>query len=359
MKHHVARVHATVHTWRQMLSVETLAVLLLALVIFVSPVAASTRFTERSLFMHSNEAGEVTTYELSMRYMTPSPVGSVDMLFCVDPIPHHPCVAPAGLDVSTAVLTDQSGETGFSILSQTSNHIVLTRTPSMITPALLSSYQFDNVTNPDDTSEPFSIRLRSHASLDATGPQIDFGSVRGMINEGITIETQVPPILHFCLAEMVDNNCAISNNNYYTDMGQLSEEQTLTAQSQMIVGTNATAGFSIVSYGDTMTAGTDTIDALTTPTASILGTNQFGINLVANTAPNVGNDPDGPFANAIAADDYDNPDLFKFVDGDEVAYSPNVSLLKRFTVSYIVNASPDLRAGVYTTTITFIASGRF
>ena len=33
--------------------------------------------------------------------------------------------------------------------------------------------------------------------------------------------------------------------------------------------------------------------------------------------------------------------------------------MKKFTVSYILNASPDLRAGVYSTTVTFIASGRF
>lgn len=309
--------------------------------------------------MYSNEANVVTTYKLSMRFMTPTPVGSVDMLFCMDPIPYHPCVAPPGLDVSNAILSSQLGEAGFSILSQTTNHIVLTRTPTMITPAQMSSYEFTNITNPDDTGEAFSIRLRSHASMDATGPQIDWGSVRGEINEGITIETQVPPILDFCLAEVVDDNCNISNNNYYTDMGQLAADQTLTAQSQMIVGTNATAGFSIMAYGSPMAAGTNVIEALTVPTPSIKGVNQFGINLVANTTPSVGSDPDGEWTNAVASPDYATPDLFKFVDGDEVASSPNVSLSKRFTVSYIVNASPDLRAGVYTTTVTFVASGRF
>lgn len=360
MKHLVVRVHATVHTWRHIGSEQVLAVLLLALVVFVTPVAASTRFTERSLLMYSNEANVVTTYKLSMRYMTPSPVGSVDMLFCVDPIPHHACVAPPGLDVSNAVLSSQLGEAGFSILSQTTNHIVLTRNPVMITPAQMSSYEFTNITNPDGADkEAFSIRLRSHASMDATGPQIDWGSVRGQINEGITIETQVPPILDFCLAEVVDNYCAISNNNYYTDMGQLSEDQTLTAQSQMIVGTNATAGFSITVHGNSMAAGTNIIESLSNPTPSMKGVNQFGINLVANTSPNVGSNPDGAWANAVTTPDYGTPDLFKFVDGDEVAYSPNVSLSKRFTISYIVNASPDLRPGTYTTTITFVASGRF
>lgn len=309
--------------------------------------------------MYSNTANEVTTYKLSMRYMTPAPVGSVDMLFCMDPIPHHACVAPPGLDVSNAILSSQLGEAGFSIQSQTANHIVLTRTPTMIAPNQLSSYEFTNITNPDETGEAFSIRLRSHTSTNATGPQIDWGSVRGEVSQGIYIETQVPPILEFCLAEVVDAHCAVSNNNYYTDMGQLAADQTLTAQSQMIVGTNATAGFSITVHGNAMAAGTSIIESLDNPTPSIKGVNQFGINLVANNTPNVGSNPDGTWANAVASPDYGTPDLFKFVDGDEVAYSPNVSLSKRFTISYIVNASPDLRPGTYTTTVTFVASGRF
>jgi hypothetical protein len=89
------------------------------------------------------------------------------------------------------------------------------------------------------------------------------------------------------------------------------------------------------------------------------GTNQFGINLVENTVPAIGGNPEGTWANAIPSADYGIPNKYKFVSGDVVAYSPNVSLMRKFTVSYILNSSKDLRAGVYTTTITLIASGRF
>jgi len=61
----------------------------------------------------------------------------------------------------------------------------------------------------------------------------------------------------------------------------------------------------------------------------------------------------------VPAADYGIPNKYKFVSGDPVAYSPNVSLMRKFTVSYIVNSSESLRPGVYTTTITFVASGRF
>ena len=308
--------------------------------------------------MNSSVPGVTTSYRIAFRYMSPQVVGSVDMLFCNDPIPYHPCVAPTGLDVSNVGLSSQTGETGYSILSKSTNHVILTRLPGMITNAS-SSYTLDNVINPTDTSQAFSIRLRSHATTDATGAQIDFGSVRGEVTDGVTIETQVPPMLIFCVAEEVSENCVDTNENYYTDMGQLSSDSTLVAQSQMAVGTNASGGFAITANGFPLSAGTSVIDSPTTPTESKPGENQFGINLVANNSPAVGSDPEGVWANAVPSPDYGVPNHYKYVPGDVVAYSPNVSLMKKFTVSYIVNSSESLKAGVYTTTVTYIASGRF
>ncbi len=358
MQHRLLRFHALVFMWRHIWTEEFLA-LILAVFIVVSPVAASTRFENRSLFMNSNEPGVTTSYTVSLRYMTPAAIGSVNLLFCIDPIPYMPCVTPPGLDVSQAILGSQSGETGFSILSQSTNHIILTRTPTVPTTPDVSSYTFDNIVNPTDDNPAFSIRLRSHDTTDATGTQIDFGSVRGQTARGITLETQVPPMLIFCLAEQVDLGCTGTNDNYYTDMGELTDQLTLTAQSQMAVGTNATAGFAITANGEPPAAGTNVIDSPLAPTESRLGSNQFGINLVANDEPTVGSDPEGTFANAIPSPDYSVANRYKYVPGDVVAFSPNVSLMKKFTVSYILNSSPNLRPGVYSTTITYMATGRF
>lgn len=332
--------------------------LFLAAFIFAMPASAAMRFQERGLYINSSVPGTTTSYTVSFRYMSPQSVGSVDMLFCVDPIPYMPCVTPPGMDVSNAVLSSQTGETGFSILSKSTNHIVLTRPSSMILSGA-SSYKFDNIVNPTDTSQSFSIRLKSHGTTDATGPQIDFGSVKGEVTEGVVIETQVPPMLIFCVAEEVDEGCANTSENNYTDMGELNAKSTLLAQSQMAAGTNASGGFAITANGTPMSAGTNVIDSPATPTESKQGTNQFGLNLVANSEPSVGNDPEGTWANAVPSVDYSVPNMYKYVPGDVVAFSPNVSLMKKFTVSYILNSSPNLRAGVYTTTITYIASGRF
>lgn len=372
MQHKLFRFHARTFAWKHLWSEEFLA-LMLALFIFISPTSAIIRFTERSLLMTSTVPSATTSWTLNLHYTTPASVGSLDMRFCMDPIPYHPCVTPPGLDISGATLTSQTGETGFSIGSISTmaedlsgpgnpsdppNHIILTRTPSVVTPGAPSSYTLQNIVNPS-TYQAFSIRLMSLASTDGTGPQIDVGSVRGQTTDSIVIETQVPPMLIFCLAEQVNDNCAGTNNNYYTNMGELSADSTLTAQSQMAVGTNATGGFAVTVSGSPPAAGTNVIDSPTTPTASIQGTNQFGINLVANTSPAIGSDPDGPFANGVASPGYAVANQYKYVPGDVVAYSPNVSLMRKFTVSYILNSAANLRPGVYTTTITFTASGRF
>ncbi|HEY0965348.1 MAG TPA: hypothetical protein VGE13_02610 [Candidatus Saccharimonadales bacterium] len=357
MRHKLVRLHARIFSLRSLWTEELLA-LLLVLFVFVAPASAAMRMQERSLYMNSALPGATTSYKVSFRYMTPLPVGSVDMLFCSDPIPYHPCVAPTGLDVSQAVLSNQSGETGFSIGAQSTNHIVLTRPPTLIA-GVGASYSFDNIKNPTDTSQAFSIRLRSHSTTDASGPQIDFGSVRGQVTAPITLETQVPPMLIFCAAGEVTENCTSTNENYYSEMGELSHKSTLTAQSQMAVGTNASGGFAITANGGSMSAGSSVIDNISAPSESKQGSNQFGINLVANSAPTVGQNPEGIWANAVASPDYSIPDRYKYVPGDVIAYSPNVSLMKKFTVSYVVNSREDLRPGVYSTTITYIASGRF
>lgn len=328
----------------------------------LAPAEATTRFTERSLYINSALPGVVTDYTVSLRYMSPDPVGSLDMLFCEDPIPYMPCNVPPGLDVTNAVLDSQSGETGFMIdpATHTSNHILLRRVSQPLSTTDVSRYVFKNIHNPNQPGPAFSIRLKSHSSTDGSGPLVDFGSVRSQITTPIVLETQVPPMLVFCMSRQVEIGCVNKDNVYYTDMGELRSDSTLTATSQFAVGTNASAGFSVTVHGTPPAAGTTIIDGMDTPDFSTTDQNQFGINLRENSDPReVGSDPEGLFANAVPAWGYSIPNKYKYVNGDEIAYSPNVSLMKKFTVSYILNVHRNMKAGVYTTTITFLASGRF
>lgn len=341
---------------------QTLILLLCAFALFVSQASAVIRFNDRELFINNSVPGATTAYKVSLTYnntnVWTTTVGSIDMLFCEDPIPYDPCVAPPGLDASHAALSAQTGETGFSIASESSNHIVLTRTPQPAdeTPSV---YTFDNIVNPTDTTHSFSIRLSDYPTTDASGPLINLGSIVSQVTNSIEIDTQVPPILIFCVAQQVSQDCSQEFGGNNTDLGDLFPEITAATSSQMAVGTNASNGFVITVNGPTVEAGTHIIPALTTPTVSAAGNNQFGINLVENSDPVVGSDPDGAFTNAVVMPNYDTPNEFMYKDGDVVAEAPGVSLVRRFTVSYIINNAPNLHPGVYTTTITYICSGRF
>lgn len=358
MHQRFAHLHAHTLPWHRLVLELGFAVGLV-LFVLVPSASAAMRLQERSLYMNSVEANATTFYKLSFRYMSPDPVGSFELLFCEDPIPYHPCDIPPGLDASNVVLSQHTGETGFAITQRSTNRLVMSRDAVAPTSTVASSYYLDDIVNPRNPDRAFAIRIKTFSSTNATGPQVDFGSVRGQVAEGVIIQTQVPPMLIFCLAQQVGQDCSSTNDVYFSDLGELSSEQTLTAQSEMAVGTNASGGFAIFAHGTPLSAGTNIIQSPTEPTPSQPGTNQFGINLTANTAPLVGNDPIGPWTNAVASSDYGQPDHYKFVSGDVIAYSPNVSLMRKFTVSYIVNTSPSLRPGVYSTTVNFIAAGRF
>ncbi len=335
--------------------------LFFVLLIFLPSASAAdvVRFQDRSLTLQSARPGDVTTYTLQFRFTTPTTTGSVDLLFCVDPIPYLPCDSPTGLDVSGASLASQVGETGFALDVRSSNHLVLTRGSPSVVGNDLSTYVISGIKNPTFTAHSYAIRMHSYASSNATGTIIDVGAVTAQITPSVVLETQVPPMLVFCVGQLVSETCGDVLGGNFSDMGEIDGETTVTAMSQMAVGTNATDGFVITVNGRPPAAGTRVLSSPNVPTLSQQGTNQFGINLVANTTPAVGADPDGDSMNAVATNDYGQSNRFMYRDGDVVASAPEVSLVRRFTVSYIVNAPQDLPAGVYSTTLTYICSGRF
>lgn len=349
--------------------------LLCAFVIFEPQASAVIRFNNRSLYINSSVPSATTSYKVSFTYNNDSvwttTVGSIDLLFCYDPIPsepitsfnpvdHHPCVTPAGLDVSHAVLSSQTGETGFSILRQSTNEIVLTRTPGAVSETP-STYTFDNIKNPTDTTHSFAIRMGDYPTTDASGQLINLGSVVSQVTNSIEIDTQVPPVLTFCVGGQVSRDCSQVGSNS-VDLGDLFPQTTADVTSQMAVATNAHSGFVITANGPTMEAGTHVIPALTTPTVSAAGNNQFGINLRANTDPEpIGTDIDNsPLTpNAVVMPNYNTPNRYMYKDGDEVAEGSGPNLGTIYTVTYIINDAPDLHPAQYSTSISYICSGRF
>jgi hypothetical protein len=135
------------------------------------------------------------------------------------------------------------------------------------------------------------------------------------------------------------------------NMGVIKTDQTGTASMAVKVRDYLSSGYVLEIVGQSMTMGTHQLDTLTSPSTSQPGTEQFGINLVANTMPSVGADPvqqpSSAFSFGNPTGDYGNADEFKYVSGDDVAQSLSSSGETDYTVSFMANVSNVTPAGRY------------
>jgi hypothetical protein len=150
------------------------------------------------------------------------------------------------------------------------------------------------------------------------------------------------------------------------DLGYLSPNSASTATGTFYVRAWQAGGYVVRSESDppTNTAGSGSqIAPLTTPTGSSPGTEQFGINLVDNSGPNIGANPqqvpDNTFSFGVAEPDYDTPNLFKHVKGDIVARSLTSTSVTIYTVSYLFNINETTPAGQYTFRHNLVATATY
>jgi len=153
-------------------------------------------------------------------------------------------------------------------------------------------------------------------------------------------------------------------SNTTVNLGTLPSTTTRTATATFTVKAYLSHGYSVINASDPPKNDTYTMQALTTPTASSVGTEQFGINLVANTSPTTfGADPqyipDNTFSFGQATADYSSPNLYKYVKGDTVAQSTSSSSDTTFTVSYIFNISNVTPGGAYSMNHVLVATATY
>ncbi len=150
------------------------------------------------------------------------------------------------------------------------------------------------------------------------------------------------------------------------DFGVLSDSIASSAAAQagacncsFTVRTYLTSTYSVLSLSDPPTNESGAvIDAKTT--LGVPSTNQaveeFGINLVDNSSPNVGVDPlnvpSGSLADGEAASGYGTPNQFKYAVGDTIARSQQTATNQavgqtNYTISYIAKRRSLTEAGVY------------
>lgn len=153
--------------------------------------------------------------------------------------------------------------------------------------------------------------------------------------------TSDEPILEF----------AVNGGTY--DLGVLDYGNTNSVSASFTIRSYLSSGYVVRVNGlsPALSSGGHTLAAMTAPTTSQSGVEQFGINLVDNSIPNVGANPaqvpDTTFSFGTAVAGYDTPDMFQFVDGATVAMSPKSSGQTNYTLSIMANVARETPAGQY------------
>lgn len=320
----------------------------------------SDQLLSRSLTLDNNLAAATAAYNFSFTVPASEMLGAVKFQICAnDPLFSDPCVAPVGLNVAAATLSDQSGATGFAIetADTNANTLVITRSPASIAAPVVVSYTFSGIMNPTSQGSYYG-RLQTFPGNDILAPENDHGGLAFSINSAVQISATVPPYLLFCGGLTIPAFDCDTASGDYINFGNFSSVSTSTAQSQLLAATNGPGGYQIQVYGSTMTSGNNIISPLTARDVSKPSTSQFGLNLTANQTPSVGADPQGPGVAAVTGE-YAQPDWFKFSPGDTLAGVATSDSYRRFTVSYIVNTPNGQTPGVYVATLTYICLANF
>lgn len=148
------------------------------------------------------------------------------------------------------------------------------------------------------------------------------------------------------------------------DLGVLETDTTATANGTFQVRVWQSGGYVVTTAADPPRNGGYTMATPAVPTASAVGTEQFGMNLVANTDP-IGFGaipqqlPDNTFSFGQAAADYSIANLYKYTKGDTIAYSTQSTSITLYTLSYIFNISTITAGGTYKFNHIIVATGTY
>lgn len=168
------------------------------------------------------------------------------------------------------------------------------------------------------------------------------------------------------------------------NVGVLSTSHPNVGTAEFFVKAYLSSGYVVQTAGAAPTYASHTFASPSSPVASSPGTEQFGINLVANTGitgavdgsgasmPNFGTNPvqhtdagfpSDPFGFGAAYNSgsqvYNTANQFKYTDGDIIASSLSSSGYTYYTISYLFNMSPVTPGGTYTMYQSLVATATF
>lgn len=155
--------------------------------------------------------------------------------------------------------------------------------------------------------------------------------------------------------------CTVNTSSL--NFGALSTSVTATGTATFSVLNYTAYGYNVTILGSPPTNGGHALTAMSSTGPSVIGTEQFGMNVRNNATPNIGADPvqvpSGTFSFGIAGANYGTVDNFRYVSGETIASAPKSSGQTDYTVSYIINASTTTPGGSYAGNQTLLCTGTY
>jgi hypothetical protein len=161
-----------------------------------------------------------------------------------------------------------------------------------------------------------------------------------------------------------DPTLTVQINSASVNLGSLSTSLTRTGTASFDVLNYTSYGYLVKLLGNPPDNGNHTLTNMSSQAASATNTEQFGINLKANTAPTTfGAEalqvPDNTFSFGVAATGYNTANQYKYVSGDTIASAPKSSGKTTYTISFIANISNNTPGGSYSGRQTLVVIGTY
>lgn len=316
---------------------------------FVASNAQAAELTEGSVTISDPTAGQTgVTYSLRVSNQSTSLIRCIEVRFTETPGSN---AKPDGMNISSTVFDNASTiiptPASWSINNNNSTGVIRLTNASGELPAGGSgrTITFTNIGNGSSSDIAYYAEIATYSDTGCSSA-VDTDGL-GVFNytNAVLVRASVP----LSLTLSADTGCSL---------GVLAVDQVASCSHALAASTNNPGGYTLSYSAPSTLSQEQDQDAVTqiggSAMPSMIGTRQFGFNLVANTVPSVGGDPVG--GSGVVKAQYNTANAFAFLfTGAPIAESTGSTSTTTFTASYIANIAPGMVAGAYTTHVTYTA----
>lgn len=352
---------------------------------------SAAQVTSRSIKMSSSAVSASSqTYSVSFTVATTGTIQGIVVDFCSNsPIVGDSCTATVGTNVpnltASPAVTVNSGLSGTWTAAQRNSNRTLTLTNASggsVSSGTAVNFDITTVTNPSATGAFYGRILTYTTTAGATttyapgseGSFVDYGGIALSTAAQLTITAKVMETLTFCVYTS-GSNCAGGTGSSLSlgdSNGVLISNTTVyTGTANFGVASNAQSGVKVRMKGTTLTSGSFTIDPFGAGTStscvadsSTATVEQFGmrISTAGSGVTAAANPTEAASYNCASANHnfYTNATTGTgSTYGGVIASTSGATAESQSTMEFAAKAATTTEAGIYTTTLTFIATGTY